>query len=415
MPEKSAYEIAVEQYNNAVRHMNLAPEITEMLRQPKRELTVHFPVKMDDGSVRMFTGYRVQHSLAPGPGKGGIRYHPNVTLDEVKALAMWMCWKCAVVDLPYGGAKGGVICDPKRMSLAELERLTRRFTAEIACIIGPMTDVPAPDVNTNPQTMSWMMDTYSMLSGTQALAVVTGKPIEVGGSLGRVEATGRGVTITALEALKVKGIDPQGATAVVQGYGNVGAISAYLLQDAGLKIVAVSDSSGAIYNPAGLDARRVMHFKQHTGSVVGYPGAEPITGEQLLALPCDLLVPAALEQAVHQGNADIIRAKVVTEGANGPLTPEADGILERKGVLVVPDILANAGGVTVSYFEWVQDLQIYYWTEAEVNARLHDHVVRSFKEILAISREKGVSLRIAAYIKAISRVARAIELRGLCP
>jgi len=415
MSEKSVYQIAVEQYDHAVRYLALSPGLAEMLRQPKRELTVHFPVKMDDGSVRMFTGYRVQHSLAPGPGKGGVRYHPAVTLDEVKALAMWMCWKCAVVNLPYGGAKGGVICDPKHMSQGELERLTRRYTAEISCIIGPMTDIPAPDVNTNSQTMAWMMDTYSMHSGEQALAVVTGKPVEVGGSLGRVEATGRGVVITAVEALRVKGIDPQGATAVVQGYGNVGAISAYLLQDEGLKIIAVSDSVGGIYNPLGLDARNVLRFKQQTGSVVGYPGAEVITNEQLLALPCDLLVPAALEGSIHRDNAETIRARVIAEGANGPLTPEADEILECKGVLIVPDVLANAGGVTVSYFEWVQDLQIYYWTEAEVNARLREHVVRSFNEILAIAREKGVSLRIAAYIKAISRVARAIELRGIYP
>jgi len=415
MSEKSVYQIAVEQYDHAVRYLALSPGLAEMLRQPKRELTVHFPVKMDDGSVRMFTGYRVQHSLAPGPGKGGVRYHPAVTLDEVKALAMWMCWKCAVVNLPYGGAKGGVICDPKHMSQGELERLTRRYTAEISCIIGPMTDIPAPDVNTNSQTMAWMMDTYSMHSGEQALAVVTGKPVEVGGSLGRVEATGRGVVITALEALRVKGIDPQGATAVVQGYGNVGAISAYLLQDEGLKIIAVSDSVGGINNPLGLDARNVLRFKQQTGSVVGYPGAEVITNEQLLALPCDLLVPAALEGAIHRGNAETIQARVIAEGANGPLTPEADEILECKGVLIVPDVLANAGGVTVSYFEWVQDLQIYYWTEAEVNARLREHVMRSFNEILAIAREKGVSLRIAAYIKAISRVARAIELRGIYP
>lgn len=415
MSEESVYQIAVEQYDQAVRYLDLPPGIVEMLRRPKRELTVHFPVKMDDGSVRIFTGYRVQHSLAPGPGKGGVRYHPGVTLDEIKALAMWMCWKCAVVNLPYGGAKGGVVCDPKHLSQGELERLTRRYTAEISCIIGPMADIPAPDVNTNPQIMSWMMDTYSMHVGEQALAVVTGKPIEVGGSLGRVEATGRGVVITALEALRVKGIDPQGATAVVQGYGNVGAISACLLQDEGLKVIAVSDSVGGIYNPLGLNARDVLRFKQQTGSVVGYPGAEVITNEQLLALPCDLLVPAALEGAVHRENAGSVQARVIAEGANGPLTPEADEILENKGVLIVPDILANAGGVTVSYFEWVQDLQIYYWTEAEVNARLRDHVVRAFNDVLAIARAKGVSLRIAAYIKAISRVARAIELRGIYP
>ncbi len=415
MTEKSAYEIAVEQFDAAAEVMHLNPDIASILRVPKRELTVHFPVRMDDGSLRMFTGYRVHHNLALGPGKGGLRYHPDVTLDEVKALAMWMSWKCAVVNLPFGGAKGGVVCNPKEMSQGELERLTRRFTTEIAQMIGPMSDIPAPDVNTNPRTMAWMMDTYTMHTGIQTLAVVTGKPVEIGGSLGRNEATGRGVMVATAKALKVKGMDLRGASVAVQGYGNVGATSACLLQEAGARVVAVSDSRGGIYDPHGLDARAVLRFKQETGSVVGYPGAAPLSDEQLFATPCDVLVPAALERAIHRGNAGTIGAGVIVEGANGPITPEADAILEARGVLVVPDILANAGGVTVSYFEWVQDLQTYYWSEGDVNARLQEHLTRSFGEVLAISRERRVSMRVAAYIKAISLIARAIDLRGIYP
>jgi len=412
---RSAYDIALEQFDNAARYLDLPQSALVTLRETKRELIVHFPVIMDDGSMRMFTGYRVQHSIAAGPAKGGIRYHPDVTLDEVKALAMWMTWKCAVVDLPFGGGKGGVICNPKELSRNEMERITRRYATEIACMIGPMVDVPAPDVNTDPQVMAWIMDTYTMHSGTQSLAVVTGKPVEVGGSLGREEATGRGVMITALEGLKAQGLSADHPTVAVQGYGNVGSVSAYLLQDAGARIVAASDSRGGIYNPEGLDAREVLRYKHRTGSVVGYPGATPISNAALLELPCDILVPAALEEVITAENAPRIKARVIAEGANGPTTPEADEILWDRGVFVVPDVLANAGGVTVSYFEWVQDLQSYFWSEEEVNEHLHRQMMRAFHQILAISREKGVNMRIAAYIKAISRVAKAIQLRGIYP
>jgi len=411
----SPYQIALEQFDNAVQYLDIDPYIAEILRYPKRELTVHFPVKMDDGSLRMFTGYRVQRSVAAGPAKGGLRYHPAVTLDEVKALAMWMTWKCAVVDLPFGGAKGGVICDPKTMSSAELERLTRRFTTEISCMIGPMVDVPAPDVNTNAQTMAWIMDTYTMHSGAEQLAVVTGKPLEIGGSRGREEATGRGVMITALEALRSKGLDLTDTTVAVQGFGNVGSVSARLLQQSGAKVVAVSDSRGGIYCSKGLDIGGVQRHKAESGSVVGYPGTDHLNNSEVLEVPCKVLVPAALEEVIHEGNADRIQANVVVEGANGPTTPGADRILFDRGVLVVPDILANAGGVTVSYFEWVQDLQVYFWTEEEVNAHLREHVAHAYQHVQAIAREKDVDMRVAAYIKAIGRVARALALRGIYP
>ena len=415
MVPRTPYEIAVEQFNTAIKYLDLAPGIADVMRVPRRELTVHFPVKMDDGSIQLFTGYRVQHSQDCGPAKGGIRYHPDVTLDEVKALAMWMCWKCSVMNLPYGGGKGGVICNPKKMSQGELERLTRRFATEITPIIGPQSDIPAPDVNTNPQTMAWFMDTYSMHTGAPCFAVVTGKPVELGGSLGRTEATGRGLMIAALEALKVKGIDPHKATAAVQGYGNVGSIGAYLLQDEGVKIVALSDSQGGIYRPSGLDARDVLRFKGETGTVVGYPDTTPISNEDLLELPVDLLVPAALEKAIHEGNVARVKAQVIVEGANGPTTPEADQVLAARGALVVPDVLANGGGVTVSYFEWVQDLQSYFWTEEEVNARLRRQMLASFGEVLRIAQDRKVTMRTAAYIKAVARVAKAIELRGIYP
>ena len=412
---ESVYEIAVRQFDHIAQYLDLSPSIAHLLRVPKRELTVHFPVKMDDGSVRIFTGYRVLHNIALGPGKGGIRYHPQVSLDEVKALAMWMTWKCAVANIPFGGAKGGVTCNPKEMSAGEHERLTRRFATEISCVIGPMVDIPAPDVNTNPQTMAWIMDTCSMNAGVYMPSLVTGKPTEVGGSWGRTEATGRGVMICALEALKVKGLEKDCPTVAIQGYGNVGAISAYLLQDQGAKIVAASDSQGGIYQPEGLDARDVLRFKAQTGSVVDYPGSEAISNEQVLTLDCDILVPAALEGVVRADNADSVKAKIIVEGANGPTTPEADAILAEKGVLVIPDVLANAGGVTVSYFEWVQNLQSFSWTEEDVNQRLQEYMLTAFREVLEISREKDVSMRTAAYIKAISRVARATEIRGLYP
>ena len=412
---KSPYEIAVEQFDNAVQYLDIKRGIVDMLRKPKRQLIVNFPVKMDDGSVKMFTGYRVHHSTARGPTKGGIRYHPDVTLDEVKALAMWMTWKCAVVGIPYGGAKGGVICNPKEMSLGELENLTRRYATEISVLMSPRGDIPAPDVNTNPQIMAWIMDTYSMHAGYTVPAVVTGKPIQVGGSLGRAEATGRGVMFTSREALKHKGMPIEGATVAVQGYGNVGSVSAYLLQDKGCKIIAASDSRGGIYNPKGFDARDAKRFKNETGTVVGYPGADVITNEELLELECDILVPSALEKVITDGNADRIKAKIIAEGANGPTTPEADRVLSDKGVFVIPDILANAGGVTVSYFEWVQGLQFFFWSEHDINVKLRDIMVKAFDDVMAISKEKNVDMRIAAYILAIARVNEALMIRGIYP
>ena len=410
------YEIAVQQFDRAAKYLpELKAGAKAMLRKPKRELTVNFPVHMDDGSVEIFTGYRVHHSTALGPTKGGIRYHPDVTLDEVRALAMWMTWKCAVAGLPYGGAKGGVICNPKEMSPNELENLTRRYATEIAILMSPQGDIPAPDVNTNPQTMAWIMDTYSMHRGYSTPAVVTGKPVEIGGSLGRFEATGRGVMFTTRKALEHLGIPIEGATVAVQGYGNVGSVGAYLLQDKGCKVIAASDSRGGIYSPKGFDARDVLRYKRETRSVVGYPDTEPITNEELLEVECDVLVPAALEKAITEKNADQVKAKIVAEGANGPTTPEADQIMNDKGIFVIPDILANAGGVTVSYFEWVQGLQQFFWSEQDVNVKLRDIMELSFDKVLTTAQEKKVDMRVAAYICAIKRVAEAIMIRGIYP
>lgn len=413
--EKSAYEVALEQFDNAVKYLEIKEGIKQMLRVPKRELTVNFPVKMDDGSVKIFTGYRVHHSTVLGPSKGGIRYHPSVTLDGIRAQAMWMTWKCAVIGLPFGGAKGGVVCDPTKMSAQELENLTRRYATEISILMCPEGDIPAPDVNTNPQVMAWIMDTYSMHRGYSTPAVVTGKPVEIGGSLGRFEATGRGVMFTARKALRHLGIPIEGATVAVQGFGNVGSVSAYLMQSKGCKIIAVSDIFGGIYNPKGLDARDVLRHSKETGSVVGYPGAEEITNRELLELKCDVLIPAALEQVITENNADRIKARIIVEGANGPTTPEADRILNEKGVFVVPDILANAGGVTVSYFEWVQGLQFFFWSERDVNVKLREVMERSFDTVLAVAEEKNVDMRIAAYILAIDRCAKATMIRGIYP
>lgn len=415
---RSPIEMAQQQYDQTLQYLNLDPATAAIMRAPKRQLTVSLPIKMDDGTVQVFTGYRVQHSMACGPAKGGIRYHPGVTLDEVRALAMWMTWKCAVVDLPYGGAKGGIICDPKTMSKGELERLTRRYAAEIACIIGPLTDVPAPDVNTTPQIMAWFMDTLSMMGGATATTswpVVTGKPVEVGGSAGRDEATGRGVMITASAALRALGSRVEGARVVVQGYGNAGTVSAYLFEEEGAIVIAMSDSKGAIYHPHGLPARDVMHYKARTGSVVGYPGSEPITNEQLLALPCEILIPAALENSITAENADSIKALVVAEAANGPTTPEADLILEAKNIIVIPDILCNAGGVVVSYFEWVQDMQQLFWEEEDVTHRLERIMIRSFHDVHDESLRLKTSLRNAALVLGIGRVADATMTRGLYP
>ncbi len=409
------WDVAREQFDRAASYLDLDPGVREMLRHPQRELTVYFPVQMDDGSVRVFTGYRVHHNTALGPSKGGIRYHPDVTLDEVRALAMWMTWKCATVGLPYGGAKGGVVCNPKELSQKELENLTRRYATEISVLMHPEGDIPAPDVNTNPQIMAWIMDTYSMHRGFTTPAVVTGKPVEVGGSRGRVEATGRGVMVTALEAMRVMDIPVEGARVAVQGFGNVGAVAARLLQEAGARVVAVSDSRGGIYNPDGLDAHAVWRHKRETGSVVEFPGAEPISNEALLELPCEVLIPAALENQITAENAPRIQARVVAEGANGPTTPEADDILAERGVFVIPDILCNAGGVIVSYFEWVQDLQYFFWSEDEINERLSARMRGSFRAVLRLARERGVNMRTAAYIRAIDRVARAIAIRGIYP
>lgn len=413
---ESPFAVAQRQFDQAVQYLNHYPKgILAKLRVPERELIVNFPVRMDNGDIHMFTGYRVQHCTVRGPGKGGIRFHPDVTLDEVRALAMWMTWKTAVVGIPYGGAKGGVVCDPKQMSLQEIERLTRRYTTEISIIIGPESDIPAPDVNTNPQTMAWLMDTYSMNVGHTVPAIVTGKPLELGGSVGRHEATARGCQFTIRRAARHLGLDLTRATAVVQGYGNAGSIAARLLAEDGVRIVAVSDSKGGIYNPKGLDPLAVLRWKQETGSVVGYDEADTVTNAELLELPCDILVPAALENQITAQNAPRIRARLIGEAANGPTTPEADAILYERGIFVIPDILANAGGVTVSYFEWVQDLQYLFWDEAEVNRRLEQVMNRAFDEVIALAQKHKVNNRIAAYILAIDRVARATMLRGIWP
>ncbi|TMG56338.1 MAG: Glu/Leu/Phe/Val dehydrogenase [Chloroflexi bacterium] len=386
-----------------------------ILSTTQRELTVHFPVRMADGVVQVFTGYRVQHNTTRGPGKGGIRYHPSVTLNEVKALAMWMTWKCAVVGIPYGGAKGGVVCDPKTMSAQQLETLTRRYTTEIALLIGPERDIPAPDVNTNAQTMAWIMDTYSMHHGYTALAVVTGKPLSIGGSEGRNEATARGAVYTIIEASKHLGMDLEGARVVVQGYGNAGSFSAKLMAELGATIVGVSDTSGGITSTKGIDPNRVDAYKRETGAVTGFPGSERISNAQLLELDCDILIPAAIENQIGEHNAPRIKAKVVAEAANGPTSPEADRILHDKGVFLIPDILCNAGGVTVSYFEWVQDLQNLFWREATINARLKEVMVKSFNDVLEMSKKHKVDMRTAAYMVAVARVAEATQTRGIYP
>ncbi|AIY89021.1 MULTISPECIES: glutamate dehydrogenase [unclassified Thermotoga] len=416
MSEKSLYEMAVEQFNRAASLMDLEPDLAEVLRRPKRVLIVEFPVRMDDGHIEVFTGYRVQHNIARGPAKGGIRYHPDTNLDEVKALAFWMTWKTAVMNLPFGGGKGGVRVDPKKLSRNELERLSRRFFSEIQVIIGPYNDIPAPDVNTNADVMAWYMDTYSMNVGHTVLGIVTGKPVELGGSKGREEATGRGVKVCAGLAMDVLGIDPKKATVAVQGFGNVGQFAALLIsQELGSKVVAVSDSRGGIYNPEGFDVEELIRYKKEHGTVVTYPKGERITNEELLELDVDVLVPAALEGAIHAGNAERIKAKAVVEGANGPTTPEADEILSRRGILVVPDILANAGGVTVSYFEWVQDLQSFFWDLDQVRNALEKMMKGAFNDVMKVKEKYNVDMRTAAYILAIDRVAYATKKRGIYP
>ena len=409
------WDIAREQFDRAAAYLDIKAGVREMLRHTKRELTVNFPVKMDDGSVRIFTGYRVHHNTVLGPSKGGIRFHPDVTLDEVRALAMWMTWKCATVGLPYGGAKGGVIVDPKTLSRTELEHLTRRYATEISLLMSPEGDIPAPDVNTNAEIMAWIMDTYSMHRGYTTPAVVTGKPLEIGGSVGRSEATGRGVLFTTLEAMKVEEIPVEGARIVVQGFGNVGSAAAYLLQDAGCTIVGISDVAGGIYNPHGFDVHALLAYAKKTGTVLGYPGADQVSNRELLELPCEVLVPAAIEGQITAENAPRIQTRIIAEGANGPTTPEADDILHDRGVFIIPDILCNAGGVTVSYFEWVQDLQQFFWDEDEINKRLAQIMTRSFREVLGVTREKRVNMRTGAYIRAIDRIAKATMIRGIYP
>ncbi len=411
----SAYEIAVQQFDRAAEYLDIKSGIREMLRKPKRELTVNFPVKMDDGSVQMFTGYRVHHSTVLGPTKGGIRYHPDVTLDEVRALAMWMTWKCSVVGLPYGGAKGGVVCNPKYMSLSELENLTRRYASEISVLMGPEGDIPAPDVGTDAQIMAWIMDTYSMHRGYSVPAVVTGKPLTIGGSLGRAEATGRGVMFSLRKALRHLEVSMEGIRTAVQGFGKVGSVAARLLAEQGVKIIAVSDVCGGVYNDRGLDIPALLLHAKENRTVTGFADADAITNAELLALECDLLIPAALERQITGENAPRVKAKIVAEAANGPTEPEADEILNDRGVFIIPDILCNAGGVIVSYFEWVQDLQQFFWDEREVNKQFEVIMDRAFDAVLQVHLEKGVDMRMAAYIRAIDRVDRAATIRGIYP
>jgi glutamate dehydrogenase (NAD(P)+) len=411
----SPWEVAQHQFDLAADRLNLDPGLRRVLRQPRRELTVHFPVKMDDGSVQVFTGYRVQHNLGRGPAKGGIRYHQDVDLDEVKALAMWMTWKCAVVGIPFGGGKGGVIVDPKKLSTKELEALTRRFTTEIEVLIGPERDIPAPDVNTNSQVMAWMMDTYSMHQGHTVPGVVTGKPISLGGSEGRNEATARGTVFCVIEAARHRGVDLTQAKVAVQGFGNAGSIAARLIAEEGATVVAVSDSTGGIHNPNGLDIARVVGWKKEHGTVQGFPGASDISNAQVLEVDCDILIPAALENQITRRNAGRIRARIVAEAANGPTTPDADEELFSRGVFLIPDILCNAGGVTVSYFEWVQDLNRDHWHEEVVNDKLREIMTRAFGETLAIAEREGCTMRMGAYLLAVQRVAEATAMRGLYP
>ncbi len=410
------FETAKRQVDIVADILGLETGMREILKHPKRELTVNFPVRMDDGSYRVFTGHRVQYNMARGPTKGGIRYHPDVTLDEVRALAAWMTWKCAVVSLPYGGGKGGVVCDPKHMSKGELERLTRRDASELAPIIGPEMDIPAPDVYTDSQTMAWIMDTYSMLNGYSVPGVVTGKPISLGGSEGRGEATGRGCAYVIREAAPNAGVKVKGGSVAVQGFGNAGSVTAKLLYDEqGAKIVAVSDTKGGIYKAEGMNPHAIDEHKHKTGSVMGFPGAKPITNAELLETKVDILVPAALENQITKANADRIHAKIVAEAANGPTVPEADKVLFEKKITVLPDILANAGGVTVSYFEWAQDIQGLFWELDEVNRRLERVMVSSYNAVHKTAQEHKVHNRTAAYIVAIQRVADAMKIRGIYP
>jgi glutamate dehydrogenase (NAD(P)+) len=404
---------AAARFDEAANRLGLDDGLQKVLRTPTIELTVSIPVMLDDGRIEVFTGYRVQHSIARGPAKGGIRFAPDVTLDEVRALAAWMTWKCAVVNIPFGGGKGGVICEPKVLSPGEMERITRRYTSQILDFIGPERDVPAPDMNTDAQTMAWIMDTYSMHKRHTVTAVVTGKPIEMGGSKGRVEATGRGCLIVTLQALRLFGIEPSETRVVVQGLGNVGGIAARLMTRNGFKVIAAIEYDGAVYNRHGLDIEGLLQHRKETGSIIGFPEAEEIDREDALYLECDVLLPAAKENVITSANADRIRAKIICEGANGPTTSEADAILAEKKIFVMPDILANAGGVTVSYFEWVQDREGYFWNEQLVNGRLEEIMVNSFKDVVGFAEKHRVNNRVAAYMLAVDRVAFAVKLRGI--
>lgn len=411
--EKNPFEAMSERFDRAAQLLGLDPDLYAVMRVPSREIKVYIPVKMDTGHIQVFEGFRVQHNFARGPAKGGIRYAPDVSLDEVKALSAWMTWKCAVVNVPFGGGKGGIICDPHQMSIGELERLTRRYTAELIDFIGPDKDVPAPDMNTNEQTMAWIMDTYSMHARHTVTGVVTGKPVALGGSLGRREATGRGVLFTVNEAIKRFDLTPENTTVVVQGSGNVGGIGAQLMHEEGYKVVAISDVYGGIHNSNGLDIPKVLDYLQRNKSLEGYPEAEPVSNKDLLELECDVLTPCATENQITSENADRIRCKILAEGANGPTTPKADKILHDKGIFVIPDILANAGGVTVSYFEWVQDRMGYFWPEAQVNERLEEKMVASFNELCHFADKHSVDTRTAAYMLAIDRVAYDTRMRGI--
>ncbi|GAC1530488.1 MAG: Glu/Leu/Phe/Val dehydrogenase [Vulcanimicrobiaceae bacterium] len=411
--EVSIFGDAIAYFNEAAELLDLSPGVRRILTQPSRQIIFSIPFQRDNGELEVFTGYRVQYNFARGPAKGGIRYHPGVTLDEVTALAFWMTWKCAVVDLPFGGGKGGVTCDPSTLSRGELERITRRYAAELVEVVGPDKDVPAPDVGTTPQIMAWFMDTYSMHVRQHVPGVVTGKPLEIGGSRGRVEATGRGVSIVALDEMARLGIAPKGARIVVQGFGNVGSIAARMFVDAGTRVVAISDVSGAYRDDAGLDIAAATAYAREHGSLDGYRGGERITNDALLTLPCDVLVPAALEKQLTIGNAASVEARLIVEGANGPTTPEADRIFNERGIVVIPDIVANAGGVTVSYFEWAQDRAGYFWKESEVNERLADVMLDNFTKVYELATSRGVSLRTAAYMVAIDRVVQSMNTRGV--
>ena len=411
--EINPWQSAAHRFDEAAERLGLEDGLRKMLRRPAMELTVNIPVMLDDGRIEIFTGYRVQHSIARGPAKGGIRFAPDVSLDEVRALAAWMTWKCAVVNIPFGGGKGGVICEPHLMSEAELERITRRYTAEIGEFIGPERDVPAPDVNTNEQTMAWMMDTYSMHHRHTVTAVVTGKPLELGGSQGRPEATGRGCMIVTMEALKRFGLAPENTRVIIQGFGNVGGMAARLMRRKGFKITSIVEYDGAVYNRHGLDVEGLMQHRAETGSIRGFAEAEEVDRDEALLMECDVLIPAAHENVITSANADRIKAKILCEGANGPTTFVADSILAAKKVFVIPDILANAGGVTVSYFEWVQDRQGYFWNEASVNERLEEIMVASFEEVTSFAERHDLNNRTAAYMVAVERVANAIRRRGL--